>query len=193
MDPAVVDALASDDKQRSDFLKACLLKVGLKVSMEEKDLPSLSPIYFSTLNGTAISKTTRAWYAASVAQDGGRYIKGEHDTFQLATPTNALSMTELAEALSERNGEMSADSASKNIEDPNDKIVDYDKIPKQIISYHEGYPSSKDTPYFNHELYFDSISNYTKSTSHLSSQETQIGQHLMYGEVVTSTSTLLEK
>lgn len=58
---------------------------------------------------------------------------------------------------------------------------------KEVDVYYNELPDHKLTPYFNHDLYYETYKNET------SNQKGEIGSTLMYGEVVTSTSTMLDK
>lgn len=70
-----------------------------------------------------------------------------------------------------------------------DRIVDYNSIIKPII-FHEDIPESKLTPYFNHHEFYA----YLKEFQSQSKEQLQrFGSHILYGEVVTSTNTILEK
>ncbi|KAF1842171.1 class II aaRS and biotin synthetase [Cucurbitaria berberidis CBS 394.84] len=70
-----------------------------------------------------------------------------------------------------------------------DQILDYDKMIKTIIPHEKELPSTKETP-FHHEAFYANLRFYHTK---LRNPAASFGKHLMYGEVVTSTSTLLEK
>lgn len=182
MNPAIVKALADDDKQRYDFLKACLLKLGLRVNMDDQDVPLLSPIHFSSIEPFAISEIYGELQQESYVENNEHFLKGGQDKFHLALPDTTWSMKDMAQALT--------DGTNDSTGDENDRIIDHDKMMKQIIAHEGILPSSQEAPYFNHQTYFDSLAAYTANkTTH----DQQVGQHLLYGAVVTSTSTLLEK
>jgi biotin--protein ligase len=69
-------------------------------------------------------------------------------------------------------------------------LLDYDKIVKKIVVHDEGLPSAKETPYFNHAAYYANWAEFVKGTN---GTEGRFGKHIIYGEVVTSTSTMLDK
>ena len=177
----VVEALAEDDKQRIDFLKACLLKLGLKVSQETTSVPSLSRLHLSSMLPNGTSKIMSALQEIVSVTDGEDYIKDDNDTFHLEKPS-AWSLGSLAKALtSEENGKT---------DDDEDRIIDYNTVVKRLVVHEKEPPSSKETPYFNHDAFYANLKYYEGKT-----QEAQdgFGNNLLYGEVVTSTNTLLEK
>jgi biotin--protein ligase len=88
-------------------------------------------------------------------------------------------MSPLSAALDSISGEMK----------PKDNILDYSKIVKRIAAHEEAWPEPKETPYFNHAVYYSSLQEYRERDG---DAETW-GDAFMYGEVVTSTNTLLEK
>jgi biotin---protein ligase len=74
--------------------------------------------------------------------------------------------------------------------------LDYEATPKHIVLHEESLPSAKEATSFNHQSFFSNLHHYALQ-SHLptspSPDFTPFGHFLLYGEVVTSTSTLLEK
>ncbi|KAK2786796.1 biotin holocarboxylase synthetase [Emmonsiellopsis sp. PD_33] len=180
--PGVVDALAADDKLRVNFLKACLTKLGLQVNQETSTVPSLSRVHISSLDSERARGLKSALQEIIKVVDGQEYIKDDVDTFHLEEPSS-MGMKDLAEALPE-----SAEEKTDQEGDA-DRIVDYNTIVKQLV-LHEDYPSSKATPYFNHHAFYGNLREYrsqSKENVH------EFGSNILYGEVVTSTNTLLEK
>lgn len=68
-------------------------------------------------------------------------------------------------------------------------IVDYNAVVKHIV-IHDELPSSKITPYFNHHAFYSNLKAYQSQSREGAAQ---FGASLMYGEVITSTNTILEK
>lgn len=65
---------------------------------------------------------------------------------------------------------------------------------KPVIVFEDGVlPSSVDTPLFNLEEYYSTLSTVRKEHSIVDSSPWGIGEALQYGEVVTSTQTMLDK
>lgn len=200
----VVDALAADDKQRVDFMKACLSKVGLQVNPENEAVPSLSRIHLSAAPSSDIEELVSGWTEILTSEHGQDYIKAEHDTFQLEKQST-WNLANVAKALPEvvqsamnatpglaTSGDLAAEAESKTEEAAEEEsgIVDYDKIIKRIVAHGTSLPESKETPYFNHHAFFANLQHYNSVTR---THDATFGRVLMYGEVVTSTNTLLEK
>lgn len=181
----MVDVLQEDDKARTDFLKACLIKLGLQVTKETTTVPSLSTLHLSALHSEDTASILSSLKEVITQEDGHEYLKDENDTFFIETP-NVWKMDKLEEALPEANKK---EEAAEEPEEPVEGIVDYNKIVKHLV-VHDEIPSSKATPYFNHYAFFNNLENYrSKSREQLS----EFGSQILYGEVVTSTNTILEK
>lgn len=71
-----------------------------------------------------------------------------------------------------------------------DQVLDYDKLIKSIVPHTTTFPTTAQTPFFNHETYYANLAHHhSKSQNH----NPQFGQPLLYGQAVTSTNTILEK
>lgn len=66
---------------------------------------------------------------------------------------------------------------------------DLNAVVKTLVLHHD-HPPSKETPEFNHQAFYSHLDSYRSRSKELI---TEFGSNLMYGEVVTSTSTMLEK
>lgn len=205
--PRIVEALAADDKQRVDFMKAVLAKLGLQVNPDNQGVPSLSLLHLSSAQPSDVAELVVSWTEIIEKEDNEEIIKGENDTFKLEKEPGSWHFTDVAKALPEAvqnvlpeslkpAHEESKDAASaKPMEDEkaatNDEgIVDYDKVIKRFLPHESSIPEPKETPYFNHAAYFSSLLFYG-DLYRLS--DPHFGTNLIYGEVVTSTNTLLEK
>ena len=179
--------LKEDDQQRTDFLKACLLKLGLQISQEKTAIPSLSRLHLSSVEITGISQLIEALRDIITEQDGEEYIVDENDTFLLEKPSRWSLGSVVDELPSTPDGKF--DSQKKH-EGDEEKIIDYDKIVKRLLIHDKDQPESKDTPYFNHHAYVANLKHYESQSRGIGRT---FGKELLYGEVVTSTNTLLEK
>ena len=179
----LVEKLKEDDKQRTDFLKACLLKLGLQVSEDQNAVPSLSRLHISSVLPTGASELMVSLHDIISIEDGEEYIKDENDTFHLEKPS-AWSLGSVTSALLASNDE-NADKSSVE-----DGIIDYNTLLKRVIVHEDDLPTSKDTPYFNHHAFFANLKHYRSKSP---DNEDPFGEHVLYGEVVTSTNTMLEK
>jgi biotin---protein ligase len=188
----VVDAVAEDDESRTTFLKACLSKLGLTVSQETSSVPSLSRLHLSSMNHIEVSELLEELKDVITVEDGEEYIKGENDTFHIEKHSSRWSLNSLVKSLpllgsgtSERQSE--TDKTDGAMED---RILDYNTIVKRLIPHETEWPGGKETPYFNHHAFFANLRRYQQEGS---SEAEEFGCVLMYGEVVTSTNTILEK
>ena len=90
--------------------------------------------------------------------------------------------------ISKESEEHTADQADDPASD--DRIVDYNAITKSLIPHETEWPGTKETPYFNHHSFYANLRKYQEEGD---SEAEEFGKYLMYGEVVTSTNTMLEK
>lgn len=181
----VIAALANDEKHRMDFIKACLDKLGLVVS-DEQNVPSLSRLHLSSLQpqhtATLISNLADVVHKD---EHGEEVIKDDNDTFHIVKPAT-WKMVDLAKALPT---EIDAKDDTDQLDGSVDRIVDYNTVVKQVLVHEEEYPQAKETPYFNHHAYYANLHDYQAKSRFTPT----FGTHLLYGEVVTSTNTMLEK
>ncbi|KAG9707271.1 putative biotin apo-protein ligase, partial [Aureobasidium melanogenum] len=194
--PRIVEALAADDKQRVDFMKACLAKLGLSPSQDDQGVPSLSRLHLSTLEASEVSRIASSWSDIVEEVDGKHLIKGENDTFSVekqsgpwkAQDSSTLSLQKVADALPAvvkdvLPAAISDPSSTTSTEQENAKqdtgIVDYDKITKTLLVHDTSLPDTKQTPYFNHHAYFANLHAY-KSKHHHNTSES-FGNVLLYG------------
>lgn len=117
-------------------------------------------------------------------RDGEEYIKDETDTFHLEK-RNTWSLNSLASTLQ---GDESDETDQSNAGE--DRIVDYNTVVKRIVVHEKDYPASKETPYFNHNAFYANLKHYQEK---LKEDDNSFGNYVLYGEVVTSTNSLLEK
>ena len=183
----VIKTLAKDEKQRMDFLKSCLTKLGLVVS-EEQNVPSLSRMHLSSLKPTdSADILSNLKNLLTKDEHGEELLKDDNDTFHVVKPST-WRMVDLAKALpTEDTSTVNRDQTNAAVDE---RIVDYNTIVKQILVHEDDYPEAKQTPYFNHHAFYSNLKHYqSKSSEKVSS----FGSTMLYGEVVTSTNTILEK
>ena len=179
----VIKALANDEKHRIDFLKATLTKSGLDVS-EEQNVPSLSRLHLSSAKPSDTAKLLESLKPLiKKDSDGEELLKDENDTFHIVKPST-WKMLDLANALPTEEPLADQDGGSS------DRIVDYNTLIKQLLLHEDGYPESKASPYFNHHAFYANLEHYQSQSR---ATVSGFGAHLLYGEVVTSTNTMLEK
>ncbi|KIW32768.1 biotin-[acetyl-CoA-carboxylase] ligase [Cladophialophora immunda] len=181
----VIRTLAEDEKHRMDFIKACLTKLGLTVSGEQ-NVPSLSYMHLSSSDPTDTAGIISSLgHLVEGDEHGNEFLKDENDTFQILKPS-VWKMVDLAKALS---SEPESKESADQTDGSSDRIVDYNTVTKKIIVHDDDYPQPRSTPYFNHSAFYSNLHKYQSQTP----GAVNFGAHLLYGEVVTSTNTLLEK
>ncbi|KAH6647805.1 biotin-protein ligase [Truncatella angustata] len=174
----LIATLKQADEARATFLKACLVKLGLEVNQETSSVPSLSRIHLSAMDSAEVDDLLIGLEEAITREDGEEYINGENDIFHLEKMNTKWDMNALKKTLSHDNTISSLEG-----------IIDYTTIPKRVMVHDESWPDTKETPYFNHHAYYSNLKSYRETDR----EAEKWGDYLMYGEVVTSTNTLLEK
>jgi biotin--protein ligase len=174
----LIATLRESDEARSIFLKACLTKLGLEINQEASSMPSLSRLHLSSINSSNVDDLLHSLEEIISRENDSEYIYGENDTFILEKPDTKWSMHELKRTLS--NG------SKKSLEDV---IIDYSTLTKRIMIHDETWPDTKETTYFNHHAFYGSLKAYRE----VDTDAEEWGDYIMYGEIVTSTNTLLDK
>jgi len=190
-----------------------LTKLGLEVSQGTESVPSLSRLHLSAVQSSSVSELVHSWHEAGIVRKddaGVEWIVGENDTFCLeqvgrwnmagvkqavadvlpsavkdALPA-AIAPTSASTAVEKENAKPQADSS-----DVADRILDYNALTKHLVAHETELPDGKETPHFNHHAYYANLKVYAQQ--HASHSDAKWGKQLLYGEVVTSTNTILEK
>lgn len=169
------------------FLRACLSRLGLDLSADPSAPPSLSRMHLTSANHVEVGEMLASWEEAITretgqgqdAEDKEEYIRGEHDVFRIEKQSSRWDVDELKQALP----------SSGSGEAGEGRMVDYDALVKVIVPHEEEWPDAKETPSFNHRLFYGSLKEYRA----IEPAAEGWGDTLMYGEVVTSTNTLMDK
>ncbi|KAL0934041.1 biotin-protein ligase [Colletotrichum truncatum] len=165
-------ALLAADAARASFLQSCLTKLGLDLSAGLSAAPSLSRLHLTSANHTEVAEMLQSWEEAITrTDDKEEYIHGEHDVFRIEKHSTRFDVDELREAL------------------PSDGVPDYNAAVKVVVPHEEAWPDVRETPSFNHRLFYNSLKAYREKEP----TAEEWGDTLLYGEVVTSTNTLLDK
>ncbi|KAK7705603.1 biotin holocarboxylase synthetase [Diaporthe eres] len=189
----LIKSLAEDDDHRTSFLKACLTKLGLQVSHEGSSVPSLSKLHLSALDPQEVGGLVTSFSDIITRDENNEeIIKDGNDAFHIEHPDSRWSVNELRDALHSAHVDDKDGNAAKY--DPSrvtgiDGLIDYNKVLKTIVPHEASWPEPKETPYFNHHDYYSSLQEFRRRET----ESYEWGDSLMYGEVVTSTNTLLEK
>ncbi|KAK9481315.1 biotin-protein ligase [Lipomyces japonicus] len=175
----LMQKLVTDNHKRLIFLKALLRKAGLKVNsgVTDDSVPELTPIHATGIHtGLVESLWHKLKSNKGLVQADGNELKifGENDTFAFTEAGDSpFNLSDIRNHLPERD------------EEP----ADLNKVTKNVILYdHETkhIPASRDTPYFDLNLYYNTL------RPSISSNQT-FGSIILYSEVITSTSTILDK
>jgi biotin--protein ligase len=215
---SVIASIAATDGTRTVFMGLVLQKLGLQVNEEEHVVPSLTQLHLTSHTPAAVSELVAGLSEVLTVVDGDEYIKGESDVFQIEKPGSIWSVKKMKRAVSAVSERLPTVTSLKG-DDPqgkpstasgktpetkeeaiqdcikytaaasSDQILDYDKIIKTIVPHDNELPSLKETP-FHHEAFYANLHHYHNK---LQNPAALFGRHLMYGEVVTSTNSLLEK
>lgn len=197
----LVDKVTEDHAKQDAFLKGILKKLGLKISQEVYMIPKLTSLHLTSIYPEDVgSLVQNLRNAGLVTKEGEKeMIVAENDIFRLE-PIGELTLAGLSlkDGISsgkdgEEEGESEDEEARKGrpeCDTESDTIIDYHKIVKTIYPHSTMHPHRTSTPYFNHNAYYKLLTRY-REQSRLS--PSQFGSFLLYGEVVTSTSTMLDK
>ncbi|KJZ78569.1 hypothetical protein HIM_01960 [Hirsutella minnesotensis 3608] len=175
----LIKKLEADNQARVAFLRACLLKIGLEAVHEESSIPQLSRLHLSAARDGAVTELLCAWEDVMDKDEGREVIKGEVDTFFVETRDESMSLDGLKRSLP----------TSEEMGLADDGSIDFAAVDKIIVAHETGLPARELTPRFDHELYYSSLSRFQR----IETEATNWGSSLLYGEVVTSTNSLLEK
>lgn len=178
--PAFYDVLAPQsnsteiyhdkERRRRGVLRATLSMMKLDVSDEPAPDPKLLPLFLSSWDSAAVGRVAESLARASERSDGIVQLPDRHDTFALHAEQSAVSLLDRARA------------------QPGTSDPDQLKAAKKEICICTSQPPPKQlTPLFDHSKFFAELRINGQSA------RTQLGNVLMYGEVVTSTQTMLDK
>ena len=167
-------------------MRACLAKLGLEVSAQATAVPSLSKLHLSSINHTHVGELLYTWESIMDKEDGEELIRAENDVFHVEKTESRWSLSGLKNAIVGDGATSQKESVS---ESDDSGIVDYNAVVKTVVPHENAWPDSKETPNFNHALYYASLKEYRQ----IEDDAEDWGDVLMYGDVVTSTNTLLEK
>ncbi|KAK7205924.1 biotin-protein ligase [Myxozyma melibiosi] len=195
----LVQRLLADDHKRVEVLKAMLLKLGMKV---DKGLSQDSPPFPTTLYVTSAYKedVDKLWSSLKAAEgllqvaathsDSKEDVQykhvGENDTFLFSDASDSIfDMTSVAK-------ELPTTTPDETKDDGSPQEIDLNKIVKKSVIYTHSdkldrfHPALNQTPYFDHALYY-------KELLPPGSSRQTFGAIVQYAEVVTSTSTMLDR
>ncbi|KAJ4315313.1 biotin holocarboxylase synthetase [Neodidymelliopsis sp. IMI 364377] len=217
---SLIDAITASDADRIAFLGLMLRKLGLNVNEQEQAVPPLSRLHLTSHNMTDVADLVASWAEVITVIDGEEYIQGGNDVFHIEKEGSVWSVKELKRAVSAVSEKLPTLSSIQDKPDGNepaeekpkpkkpmsneevirecieyttnsafDQILSYDKVIKTIVPHTKSLPSTRETP-FHHEAFYANLHHYHTK---LRNPSASFGARLLYGEVVTSTNTLLDK
>ncbi|KAG0364208.1 biotin-protein ligase [Gamsiella multidivaricata] len=190
--PNVVSRLLEKDRERVSLLRSLIMKLGIKLThpnisttapqtapVEDdavnpelppgaiQGIPDVTPLYLASLHPSYTAELTRSLRSLVTAEG---LIKEPNDTFQLiaspqqSVPVHTSTLSETAEGESE------------------------EKIIKNLVLCPDDVPSPTQTPHF-------AMGDFFRHLQHIRppSKDLHFGNWLMYGQVVSSTQTMLDK
>lgn len=178
----LVDALLEDDTKRVAFLRACLVKLGLNITGDGKEVPPLSDIHLSSINPANVGYLVeRLKEITTTTEDGIRKIIGENDTFTISNyKEDALSLTALSLPAPKPPTETG--------------ILDHNALEKQIKTHLHAPPPPSETPHFSHKFFYSALAQRrAQSFAPVLHRPSHFGSYLLYANVTTSTNTILDK
>ena len=187
----MVEDLIEGDNLRESFMKACLTKMGLLVAIETSTVPILSALHISSLHNIEVSELFEDLRSDMTLEEGENFVKGENDTFLIEKNGSPLSLHSLGASLPQASSEAKDESETDQLRSGQDKKnIDYNKVIKRLVFHDGGWPKNTETPHFNHNMFYSELVGYQDEGG---SRAEEFGKVIMYGDVVTSTNTLLEK
>lgn len=187
----MVESLIEGDNLRESFMKACLTKMGLLVAVETSTVPILSALHVSSLHNIEVSELFEGLRSDMTLEKGEIFVKGGNDTFLVEKNSSPLSLQSLGASLPQANSEAKDETDTDQLRSGQDeKNIDYNKVIKRLVFHDGGWPQNTETPHFNHSVFYSELVEYQDEGG---SRAEDFGKVIMYGDVVTSTNTLLEK
>lgn len=164
--------LGSTDSE--ELLRACVGRLGMNLGQLEDNVLQLSVMHISSITPLNAKKLKESWNDLIIQRVGAEYIVDANDTFCF-------------EEVSAGKPSGINDKRKGGIPTTNRDIKKSDLC---ILVHIEDYPTNKQTPSFNHEEFYSNI----QCLRSISSEHVdRFGSYLLYGEVITSTNTVLEK
>lgn len=182
----VIDTLRQPavEQLRREFLRACLKKLGLRVNDDVNTaIPALTPVHVVSVEQERIRKVVLD-IREELELVNGNVWEDTNDTF-------VLQEVDREGVLASSGSSSGTNPQAAGVSDiyGNSALPDPNLEPKQLYFYTQGtVPSSQKTPYFDMNVYYDRLQQ-LRGTSGIFGP---IGAILGYGEVVTSTNTLMD-
>ncbi|KAG0259492.1 biotin holocarboxylase synthetase [Mortierella polycephala] len=186
--PNVVTRLLEKESERRIWLRSVLIKMGLKVSQLEsaigrssstiippgaiQGVPTISPLYLASIEPSLTTELTRT--LSGLTNDEGQ-IQEQNDTFQLVSSPQHPIPIHTPTTIETEGGD------------------EEEKVTKNIVICPTAPPPSTLTPEFNMSVFFQHLQLVRQRIDHPFNNNFNFGNSLMYGHVVTSTQTMLDR
>ncbi|ROT42564.1 biotin-protein ligase [Sodiomyces alkalinus F11] len=181
--------LEAEHASRTALLRACLRKLGLDVPDTDAHIPSLSSLHLSSLHHREVEDLLHEWGGIITLEDGNEYVRAETDTFRIdregrwslkdLKEKNLPSTKDDNDDYDDDKGRLSADGSA----------IDYSHVVKDIVPHDRAWPDEAATPDFDHGFFYQCLRAYQLMEDGVGDW----GRLLLYGKVVTSTNTLVDK
>lgn len=163
----VIESLRENDHDRLEFLRACLVELGLKVNTETLERPALTPLYLTSIHNGSSERLMEDLENCIGYSDDKTILLG-HDIVRIHNGVDNLA-------------EIPQNSPH---EDPDIAV-------KNLVVCGQQLPPAEATPYFNIGLFQKYLADFYTETGQEIARHLA-GSNFMYGEVLTSTSTLMD-
>lgn len=161
----VIKTMRATQTDRLDFLRACLKKVGMTVNEKDTARPSLTPLFLTSVNPPETTQLMQK-IETNVGFDIDNIINAGVDKIRLYDSVDEISKLQ----------------HKQGYEDPELAI-------KDLFACPNGYPDSRLTPYFNFDTFFSTLNQEYQTRGF----QGEFAHLFVYGEVVTSTSVLMDQ
>ncbi|KAN0095161.1 class II aaRS and biotin synthetase [Hyaloscypha variabilis] len=158
--------------KNEELFRACVGKLGMKLEEREDEELQLSAIHISSITPSNTQNLKDSWQNLILSKDETEYIVDMKNTFRIETVT-----AERPVANDKNEGPLPAVNHSQGSD-------------LCVLVHVEDYPSHEETPLFDHNEFYSSLKRFRSISSQ---QLDNFGSSLMYGQVMTSTNTILEK
>lgn len=161
------------------FMRGLLMKLGLKVDQSAVPIPGLSRLSLTATVSDKVAPLIEV-LKKEIGVEGTNLLKGHNDTFRIWDACGEVFKP-------------NSESPPKEEKEDGEQDLhpDLDKVIKDVDVYYDGLPDNRITSSFDHQLYYESLNKCYEENNSNSPRE--FGSFLLYGDVVTSTSTMLYK
>lgn len=186
---SMIQTLENSNQERVEFMKSLLLKMGLKVNPSEMPTPGLSRLYLTSSYPPGLRHLIDT-LRNDIGFTGKSHneFSGTNDQFRIWDASRADQFVMSNNLTEDKDVAMT----EKETDETNTSPVDFDKIIKDIEVFYSGLPDNRLTSHFNLKLYYDKLHDLRNALGP-GSLLNVCGSIILYGEVVTSTSTMLFK